>query len=387
VSALARAAIAVFGVVMALVGAVAPVVSAQVRIGLGDLGTVFLVMNGAMLAASLGLGMTVDRLGHGRPLVLGAWLVAAALALMGRAGDVATLLLGAAALGAGGGVLNGVANMVVADQHRDERARGAALNALGVYFGIGALVLPFTVGLLTARLGLPAVLDAAAALCVLLGVAALVPRWPRPETRHGWPLARAGTWLRQPAVAALAALLFFQSGNEFLLGGYVSTLLTTELGMLPAGAAYVVAAFWAAIMASRLGMSWWLRKIDPASAVMGGAVGASLACAALAASGSAAMAVAAAAAAGLLLAPIFPTVLGVAAARASGDTAPLFGVLFAVALTGGMTVPWLAGHLAAATGVRTPFVLAAVNFLAVARAMYVSRRQSAGSSRVLREVS
>src|SRR5690606_26293406 len=99
---------------------------------------VFLVMNGAMLAASLGLGMTVDRLGHGRPLVLGAWLVAAALALMGRAGDVATLLLGAAALGAGGGVLNGVANMVVADQHRDERARGAALNALGVYFGIGA---------------------------------------------------------------------------------------------------------------------------------------------------------------------------------------------------------------------------------------------------------
>src|SRR5690606_5680950 len=89
---------------------------------------------------------------------------------------------------------------------------------------------------------------------------------------------------------------------------------------------------------------------DPASAVMGGAVGASLACAALAASGSAAMAVAAAAAAGLLLAPIFPTVLGVAAARPSGDTAPLFGVLFAVALTGGMTVPWLAGHLAAATG-------------------------------------
>lgn len=384
---LARAAIAVFGVVMALVGAVAPVVSAQVRLGLDDLGTLFLVMNGAMLGASLVLGMTVDRLGHGRPLVIGAWLVASGLVLMGRAGDVATLLAGAMALGAGGGVLNGVANMVVADQHRDERARGAALNALGVYFGIGALVLPFTVGLLTARLGLAAVLDAAALLCVVLGVVALVPRWPRPGTRHGWPLARVGGWLRQPAVAALAVLLFFQSGNEFLLGGYVSTLLTSELGLTPSGAAYAVAVFWAAIMASRLGMSWWLRRANPALVVMGGAAGASLACVSLAMAPTASLAVVATAVAGLLLAPIFPTVLGVAAARAPGDTAPLFGVLFAVALTGGMTLPWLAGHLAAATGTRAPFVLAAFNFVAVAAAMYVSRQRTRGSSQVLSEVS
>jgi fucose permease len=387
VTSLARAAIAVFGVVMALVGAVAPVVSAQVRLGLDDLGTLFLVMNGAMLAASLVLGMTVDRLGVERPLVAGSWLVAAGLVLMGRAGGVAVLLTGAAALGAGGGVLNGVANMIVADQHRDERARGAALNALGVYFGIGALVLPFTVGLLTARIGLSAVLDAAAVLCVLLGVAAFVPRWPRPATRHGWPLARAGAWLRQPAVAALAVLLFFQSGNEFLLGGYVSTLLSTELGLSPAGAAYAVAVFWAAIMASRLGMSWWLQRTNPAMVVVGGALGASLACLTLAVAPAALLAIVATAAAGVLLAPIFPTVLGVAAARSPGDTAPLFGVLFAVALAGGMTVPWLAGHLAAAVGPRVPFVLAAINFVAVAAAMFASRRCTPGPSHVLREVS
>src|SRR5690606_30460886 len=127
----------------------------------------------------------------------------------------------------------------------------------------------------TSRIGLSAVLDAAAVLCVVLGVAAFVPHWPRAATRHGWPLARAGAWLRQPAVAALAVLLFFQSGNEFLLGGYVSTLLSSELGLSPAGAAYAVAVFWAAIMASRLGMSWWLQRTNPAIVVIGGALGAS----------------------------------------------------------------------------------------------------------------
>ena len=372
-TATARAAIAVFGVVMALVGAVAPVVSARLALGLDDLGTVFLVMNAAMLTASLVLGLTVDRLGVGRPLVGGAWLVAVGLLVMSRASDVAVLLACAAALGAGGGLLNGLANMIVADQHGDERARGVALNVLGVYFGIGALVLPFTVGLLMARVGLATVLDATAALCVLLGVVALAQRWPRPVVRIGWPIARAGGWVRQPAIAALAVLLFFQSGNEFLLGGYISTLFSGELGLTSAGAAYSVALFWAAIMVSRLAMSRVLRRTTPDAVVFGAAFGGAVACSALALVPSAPLGLAATAAVGALLAPIFPTVLGLAAARAEGDTAPLFGVLFAVALAGGMTMPWLAGQLAEALGTRVAFVVAAIDFVVVAVAMYASR--------------
>src|SRR5690606_26390073 len=60
---IAHAAILVFGIVMALVGAVVPVISQRIALDLGTIGTLFLAMNGAMLVASLTLGMVVDRLG------------------------------------------------------------------------------------------------------------------------------------------------------------------------------------------------------------------------------------------------------------------------------------------------------------------------------------
>jgi len=44
----------------------------------------------------------------------------------------------------------------------------------------------------------------------------------------------------------------------------------------------------------------------------------------------------------------------------------VFGILFTVALSGGMLMPWVAGHLAEAAGLRAVFVLAAANFAAIA---------------------
>jgi fucose permease len=77
---------------------------------------------------------------------------------------------------------------------------------------------------------------------------------------------------------------------------------------------------------------------------------------------------------GLALAGIFPTVLGIAGARYPGHSGTVFGILFTVALTGGMTLPWLAGHLAAWAGLRVVFVLVAANFVAVALLNAVARR-------------
>ena len=74
------------------------------------------------------------------------------------------------------------------------------------------------------------------------------------------------------------------------------------------------------------------------------------------------------------LAGIFPTVLGLAAAAFPTHSGTVFGILFTVALTGGMTMPWLAGELAAAVGLRAVFVLAAGSFLAVAALAAIARR-------------
>src|ERR1039457_913375 len=81
----AYAGMFVFGIVMALLGAILPSLAGRLQIGAADIGTLFLVMNGAMLAASLVLGLAIDRFGMRPPLAFGPVLVAAALAIVVRA--------------------------------------------------------------------------------------------------------------------------------------------------------------------------------------------------------------------------------------------------------------------------------------------------------------
>jgi hypothetical protein len=49
---------------------------------------------------------------------------------------------------------------------------------------------------------------------------------------------------------------------------------------------------------------------------------------------------------------ISPTALGLAGSRFGEYSGSVFGLLSAMGLTGGLTLPWARGHLAAATGLR-----------------------------------
>ena len=68
---------------------------------------------------------------------------------------------------------------------------------------------------------------------------------------------------------------------------------------------------------------------------------------------------------GATLAGIFPAVLGVAGSRFPAHSGTVFGLLFTMALTGGMTLPWVTGQAAAAWGLRPALALVVVQFLAV----------------------
>jgi fucose permease len=356
----------VFGIVMALLGAVMPVLSERLGLGLGDVGTLFLVTNAGMLVASLLVGPATDRFGMKAPLALGAMLVAVALVGISRAAGLGALLPAVVCLGAGGGALNATTNTLVADLHDDPAAKGSALNLLGVFFGFGALILPFAIGALLSTVGLGGLLLAAAGLCVATALVAIGLRFPVPKQAHGLPLAEMRRFVRMPLVLIFAFLLFFESGNEFLLGGYFATFLARELAVPVAQASYLLAAYWSAIMVSRLMLSRALVHVGAHWAVFGGALLAAAGALVVAAAHTTPVAMAGILLTGLALAGIFPTVLGVAGAAFREHSGTVFGILFTVALTGGMTMPWLAGHLAESAGLRPVFLLAAVNFCAVA---------------------
>jgi fucose permease len=361
----AYAAIFVFGIVMALVGAVMPVLTGRLSLDLSDVGTVFLVTNGSMLIAVMLVGPTIDRFGMRLPLAAGGVLVALALVGITRASGLATLLPAVALLGFGGGGLNVGANTLVADLHEDPERKASALNVLGVFFGFGALLMPFSIGALLSRAGLDGLLLAGAVLSAITAALAMAPRYPAPKQAHGVPLAAMRRFVGMPLVLAFAFLLFFQSGNEFLLARDMAVSVST--------ASYLLAAYWGAIMLARVLLSRALLHVGASRTVFASAIVAAAGAMVVGAAPTVGVAIAGILMTGVALAGIFPTVLGMAGAAFRDHSGTVFGILFTVALSGGMLMPWVAGHLAEAAGLRAVFTLAAANFAAIAVLNRVAR--------------
>ncbi len=375
-SAAAYAGMFLFGIVMALLGAVLPALSEHLRFGLAQVGTLFLVMNLCLLAASLALGPLMDRHGTKPPLVAGPVLIGAALAVLATAGAYGQLLWGVALLGVGGAAVNSAGNTLIADLHDDPHAKNAALNLLGVFFGFGALLLPFAMGLLLAAMGVGGILAVAAVLCLAVAVHNALLAFPPPKQVARVPLREAGRFLRDPVVLLFAALLFFESANEFIAGGYVSSFLTRELGLGVRAASWTVAAFWAALMLARVALSRVALRVPGPRIVIGCALFSAAGMAVLATARRPAVAVAATVFVGAALSGIFTTALGIVGARYAAFTGTVFGLLFTAALSGGVTLPWIAGLVAEAHGLRAALWLVVGSFLMVAALQWAASRRT-----------
>ena len=365
-SAAAYAGMFVFGVVLALLGAVLPSVSARIGFDLARAGNLFLGMNFSMLVTMLALGPLMDRFGKKPPLAAGPVLVALALWLIGEADTFPALLAAVCLLGSGGGMVNGAANNLIADLHRDPMRKNAALNLLGIFFGFGAILLPFTVGSLLRALGLAPILWIAAALTLVTTAISAPLAFPPPHRRDKVPLAEVRRLARNPLVLTFGLLLFFESGNEFILAGYVSTYLARDVGASVSAASYLLALYWAAVIGARMALSRLLLRVPGTTTVMVSALAATLGVVMLLTARGEAMAAAALVVAGCGVATIFPTTLGLAGSRFEEYSGTVFGILFAIALTGGISLPWTLGELAAARGFRAALVLPAAGFLAIA---------------------
>jgi fucose permease len=325
----------------------------------------FLVMNACMLASSFALGALQDRFGMKPPLVAGPLVVGAALLVVAGAESYAQLLVAVALLGTGGSALNGASNALVADLHEDAAAKSAALNRVGLFFGFGALFIPFAIGLVLRAVGLAGILTGGAALCALVAVANALPAYPAAKQAGGLSLAESARLVRDPLVLLLGFLLFFQSGNEFIVGGYTTTFLTREIGMSVRAASYALAGYWAALMLTRAWLGRGRSSLTGGRLVLASAAASAVVTALLVTASGPPLVVAMVVALGAALAGIFPAVLGVAASRFPAHSGTVFGLLFTMALTGGMTLPWVTGQAAAAWGLRPALGLVVLQFVAV----------------------
>ncbi len=369
-----------FGIAMALLGAILPLISERLHFDLAQAGDLFLVMNATMLVGTFALGPLLDRFGIKLTFVIAPLFVAAALVLIANARSFEALRLAIVLLGMGGGALNQATNTLIADLHEDERRKSSALNLLGVFFGFGALSIPFAIGTLLGSLGLANILYCAAALVSATTLVSLALVFPAPRQSAGVPLGEVVRLARQPLILVLAFLLFFESGNEWALGGFITTHLTQSLGAQMSTASWMLALYWGAMMSGRVVLSRLLLRISGHTLILASAAGVAASLGLLVAARSLGVAGGAITLLGFSLAAIYPTCLGLAGARYASHSGTVFGILIGISLTGGMSLPWLVGRVSAtrgvAAGLSLPIVGAAAIFALQVLAGRMMRRQN-----------
>jgi fucose permease len=356
----AWAGIFVFGIVMAIFGAILPSLFERIGFGAGAAGNLFLTMNFAMLVTTLFFGPLADRFGFKALLAVSAFLVAGAFLLLSIASTYGIVLGAAVVLGLGGGGLNGGTNALTSDIHEGEK-RGSALNVLGIFFGFGALTIPFLIGTLRELLGIPKILQVATFLSLVPFIIYVVLRFPKAKQAQGLPIKEAAGIVRSPLLWLCAFILFFQSGNEFTVGGWISTYLEKTFELGGSAAALVLAGYWAAIMSGRLLSSRLVRAVHKDKLILGSAALAFCAAALMALAPSGTLAAAGAVVIGLGFAAIYPTTLAIVGEKFAAFTGTAFSVVIAVGLVGGMLAPWLAGKIAEASSLRQGLLIPVFN--------------------------
>ena len=159
-------------------------------------------------------------------------------------------------------------------------------------------------------------------------------------------MSQASKVIRNPILWLCGFLLFFQSGNEFTIGGWISTYLNEQFSLTPMLASLILAGYWGAVMSGRLVSSKIVNIMKNERLVLLSAVLSLIAAILIVGSPSGILASAGAVLIGLGFAAIFPTTLAVVGETFPTFSGTAFSVIFVIALTGGMIFPWLTGKIA-----------------------------------------
>lgn len=354
-----------FGIVLTTLGAILPSLITRFGMSKTDAGTLFVMMSFGILVGSLVFGPIVDRRGYKGMLLSGVALIVIGLGGIAFAPSVGWLRIMVVLVGVGGGIINGGTNALVADV--SVGGRSAGLSLLGVFFGVGAVGVPFALSLLLGTFSYSAIIAGVALLVVVPFVVMAATRFPAPKQAQGFPLTDAGQLLRDPVLLLMGMMLFLESGMEIAVGGWTATYFHETLGLADQRALIFLSLYWLGMMLARLALGWLLRSA-PAARVMFGCLAIALV-GALLLVGTRSIA---AAGAGVFLigcgfAATYPVVLGFVGDRYAQLSGTAFSVVIVMALVGGMILPYATGALGAVYGLRGSFLIipAALVLLAV----------------------
>jgi fucose permease len=337
----------ILGLPTGMLGVAWPSIRGDLEAPLAGLGFVLAAMTAAEFGSSALSGIVRERFGTIALLLLPTALAAGGLLLFALAQTWSTIVVAAAVLGAGLGLLDAAVNTEAA-LRRGIRFMGA----LHASWAVGATLGPPLIGLVLVVAGSWRLGYAVAALAfVSFAIATFLARGDLAATPESEDAPIATTGARRASVMG-AALMFVYVGIELGAGQWSFTRLTTD-GVLTDGlAGLAVFLYWSALAAGRIALALFGARIRAAKLVdlsVTGAIGSALAFWILPAPVAALLALPSI---GLSLSVFVPLLLYLIPRRVGREAAPhVIGYLVAAGMIGGAVLPAGIGLILQSTGV------------------------------------
>jgi len=252
--------ILLFGIVLISLGSILP--HLRDRFGLSDLatGSLLTLLPFGLLIGSLLFGPIVDRYGYKILLLTSSLMIFAGLEGIVFSRHIMVLRLSILLISIGGGAINGATNAVAADTAGGDR--GARLSLLGVFFGLGALGVPFLLGLLSDILPNERILFWIGIFVLFPALFFLLVRFPPPKQAQGFPIKKAARLLKDPWILLVGLVLFLQSGVEGLANNWSTTFLQENKAFINQHALFSLSIMVLGMTTMRLILGWALHKIQ-----------------------------------------------------------------------------------------------------------------------------
>jgi fucose permease len=223
----------------------------------------------------------------------------------------------------------------------------AAANFGNVFFGLGAFLTPFLAGMLLGRLGYRTTGIVIACILVLPVIFAAMAKFPAVEKTgmtFAGAIGGAVGLLANPVVVVSALALFFYIGLEVSMGGWISTYAAAQ-GFSDKSANIILSLFWIGLMVARLIATVVVNTDNGVMAIAVLALVATASIGVMVTTKSKTAAGVLIVLTGLSFGPMFPTIAGLTFAGIDRSLhGSAFGIIFAVGLLGGSTIPAAIGY-------------------------------------------
>lgn len=339
-----------FGMGLITLGSMAPDLKTKFQLDDVAAGTLFSILPIGILVGSLLFGPVCDRYGYKLMLIVSCLGMCAGFEGMAAVTSLSLLKVCIFIFGISAGIINGATNAVVSDISKG--AEGANLSLLGVFFGIGALGMPFVIGILKNSFSSFQIVAAVGWLTLAVGLFYSFIKFPPSKKTIGFAVNKTKKLFKESYLYLVAFYLFFQGSVEAIFNNWTTTYLTKDLSIAESSALYALSLFVVGMTVMRLLIGSVLRSVALPKLMLASLTIVLAGILLLHFGNSYTSSIAALILIGVGLAAGFPIMLGLAGSRYAAQSGTAFSFILTVSLVGNMLVNYLMGIISKNYGIR-----------------------------------